>query len=131
VLRATRRLLRPGGSTGFYTILPATGLSAADYARAIRCGPRAVSTRRRSHEGVLRSAGFVEIQSLDVTSEWRTAVAGFLAQQDRLAEALIAALGRQDWQERQRSLRRTLQAIDEHLLERRLFTARTPEEAEP
>jgi len=126
VLRATRQLLRPGGKTGFYTILPVDDLSGADYLRAIRCGPRAVSTRRRSHEEILRAAGFVHVRSLDVTAEWRQTTEQFIAELDRLAAPLADIMGRDDLQDRQRSLRRSLEAIEEHLLERKLFTASRP-----
>ena len=126
VLRATRQLLRPGGKTGFYTILPTKGLSRADYLRAIRSGPRAVSTRRRSHEDILRAAGFVRVRALDVTPEWRQTTAQFIAEHDRLAAPLADMMGRDDLQDRQRSLRRSLEAIEEHLLERKLFTASRP-----
>lgn len=124
MLRATWQLLRPGGRTGFYTILPADDLARTDYLRAIRLGPRAVSTRRRSHEEILRAAGFVGVRSLDVTPEWHRTTKQLIAEQDRLAAPLAEIVGRRDLEDRQRSLRRLLEAMDENLLQRKLFTAR-------
>jgi len=124
------QLLRPGGRTGFYTILPAEGLSRSDYQRAIRLGPRAVSTRRRSHRDLLRTAGFVDIRSLDVTDTWRQTAELFVAEQDRLADSLAELVGRQTLRDRQRKLRSSLRAIDDGLLQRLLFTARRPHPGE-
>jgi len=119
-------LLRPGRRTGFLTILPAAGLTRADYQRAIRRGPRAVATRRRQLEEMLDTAGFVDIQAQDVTGLWRQSTHGLITEQDRHAEALTEIVGRQALRERQRDLRRSLRAIDEGLLERKLFSATRP-----
>ena len=124
MLRATKQLLRPGGKTGFLTIVPADGLSASDYQRAIRMGPRAVSTRRRPHEETLHRAGFVDVSTHDVTKAWRKVVEQVIAEQDRLREELTRILGRQELAERQRSLRLSLRAINEGLLQRKKFTGR-------
>ena len=66
VLRACRRLLRPGGRIGFYTIVESPGLSPAARRRARAAGPRAVAIRS-VHQRLLRAAGFKDITEIDVT----------------------------------------------------------------
>ena len=51
MLRACRRILRPGGRTAFFTIHPATGLTATQRRRASRDGPIAVATARPNDPG--------------------------------------------------------------------------------
>ena len=126
MLRATLKLLRPGGRTGFFTVVPVDGLSASGYKRSIRLGPRAVSTRRRSQQRILHAAGFTDIRSEDVTAAWRETTERLLLEQERLAEALIEAVGRQTFLDRQRKLRQSLRSVDEGLLQRRLFIAMRP-----
>jgi hypothetical protein len=120
-----QKLLRPGGRTGFFTIVPTDGLSPTEYQKAIRFGPGAVSTRRRSHEDILRTAGFVGIRSFNVTRQWRHTVSRLIVEQDSRSERLIDLIGRDEFTQRQRMLRRSLQAVDRHLLERRLYIAQT------
>jgi len=73
---------------------------------------------------MLRTAGFVDIRSSDATGAWRQTAERLIAEQDRLAEPLIELIGQQLFDDRQQKLRRSLQAIDELLLRRTLFTAR-------
>lgn len=120
-----QKLLLPGGRTGFFTICPADGLSPSEYQQAIRFGPGAVSTRQRSHEEILRTAGFTGIRSFNVTREWHQTVSRLIVEQDRRSGPLQDLIGRDEFTQRQRRLRRNIQAIDRDLLERRLYTART------
>ena len=66
VLRACRRLLRPGGRTAYFTIFTTPGLSKSDHRRAVRLGPRAVASRQGQAE-LLEAAGFTSIDVRDVT----------------------------------------------------------------
>ena len=79
---------------------------------------------------MLRTAGFVDIRSLDVTDTWRQTAELFVAEQDRLADSLAELVGRQTLRDRQRKLRSSLRAIDDGLLQRLLFTARRPHPGE-
>jgi len=116
VLRASRRLLRPGGWLAFHTIYPTPGLSKAAYRRAIKVGPRAVSTRRRDHRELLATAGYVSIEIIDLTGQYRRTILDFLEHHKRLAD-----------EDRQADLRGSLSALDEGLLMRSLFLGRRAE----
>ncbi|GAA5136790.1 hypothetical protein GCM10023320_68490 [Pseudonocardia adelaidensis] len=69
MLRANRRVLRPGGRIAFYTIAVAPGLRAEDHRRAVCFGPPAVRTRS-DYLSLLRSAGFAELDEVDVTADY-------------------------------------------------------------
>jgi hypothetical protein len=83
-------VLRPGGRLAFYTIAVAPGLPADDHRRAVRCGPPAVGTRS-DYLSLLRSAGFVELDEVDVTADYLETARGWLRHGQEF-EAGLAAL---------------------------------------
>ncbi|MBA3728705.1 MAG: hypothetical protein H0W94_05820 [Actinobacteria bacterium] len=125
MLRACGRLLKPGGRTAFFTIFVSPGLSRRDHRRAVRAGPRAV-TSRREHRPLLEAAGFVEIEETDVTEEFWQTCGRWIQHAGRLERDLRAALGSELFDEQQADRRAMLAAIEEGLLSRSLFVARTP-----
>jgi hypothetical protein len=122
VLRASRRVLRPGGQLAFHTIEVQPGLSAARRRRAISIGPPAV-TVRTTYLGLLRSAGFTEIGAVDLTAEYLATQRRWLAAMLRHEEGLYSALGDDAVREGMKRRRRTLDAIEDGLLLRTLYTA--------
>jgi hypothetical protein len=122
VLRALKRLLRPGGRIAYTTIFVTPGLDHARRRRARRSGPRAVGSRIDQHQ-LLLSAGFTDIDMVDLTPEWaRTArgwLEGWTANQTELTARESPAAFAQRQQERQTQVR----AIDNGLLRRGLFYA--------
>jgi hypothetical protein len=62
-------VLRPGGRIAFYTIAVAPGLPADDHRRAAYYGPPAVRTRS-DYLSLLSSAGFAELDEVDVTADY-------------------------------------------------------------
>jgi hypothetical protein len=125
VLRACRRLLRPGGRIGFYTIHEPPGLSPAARRRARAAGPRAVATRS-DHQRLLRAAGFGDITELDVTPAFAATAAAWLAETEPHVEALARLEAPGAFQQRQADRRSMLAAIRAGLLRRALLLARTP-----
>ena len=123
VLRATRRALRPGGVTAFSVILPAPGLSPGDRRRAREAGPPAVSVRT-TYPSMLRSAGFVGIEELDVTSASLATARRVQQLWDTRADELIASLGTEEFDEFQTNRRRSIAATGAGLLRRAIFVAR-------
>jgi hypothetical protein len=83
-------VLRPGGRIAFYTIAVARGLSAEDHRRAVCCGPPAVGTRS-NYLSLLRSAGFVELDEVDVTAAYLDTARAWLRYGQEF-EAGLAAL---------------------------------------
>jgi hypothetical protein len=124
VLRALRGLLKPTGAMAFYNIHPAPGLNARDYRHCLSAGPPAVGLRRRTHSDLLEAAGFEVVESRDVTGEYRDVRAGFLAQEERLSEELIEALGVEPLRARLDSYRRKLRAVDAGLQRRSMFVVK-------
>jgi hypothetical protein len=122
VLRACRRVLRPGGRLAFHTIEPPPGLSAPKRRRAISIGPPAV-TVRTTYPGLLRSAGFNEIYAGDLTAEYLATQRRWLAATLRHEDGLRCALGDDVVRDGIERRRRTVDAIEEGLLLRTLYTA--------
>ena len=122
MLRASRRVLRPGGRLAFHTIELPPGLTRAKRRRAILIGPPAV-TVRTTYLGLLRSAGFIEIDAVDLTAEYLATQRRWLAATLRHEEGLRVALGDDASGERLEQRRRTAHAIEEGLLLRTLYTA--------
>jgi hypothetical protein len=125
VLRALRRLLRPGGHLAFTTIFVTPGLPPAAHRRAIRSGPRAVASRVEQVQ-LLLSAGFVDVEQLDITAEFATTARAWLTEWDAHAEELAALEAPGAFAEHQRERRRQLAAIEDGLLRRGLFSATRP-----
>ena len=122
MLRASRRVLRPGGRLAFHTIELPPGLSASKRRRAISIGPPAV-TVRTTYSGLLRSAGFVDVDAVDLTAEYLATQRRWLAATLRHEAGLRAALGDDVVREGMERRRRTIDAIEAGLLLRTLYTA--------
>jgi hypothetical protein len=115
-------LLRPGGRIAYTTIFVASDLSPAQRRRAQRSGPRAVASRSDQRQ-LLSSAGFVEIQTIDLTAEFAATARAWLEGWAANAEELSALDVPGGFAERQRERRNQLRAIDDGLLRRGLFSA--------
>ena len=122
MLRALRRLLRPGGRIAYTTIFVAPDLSPAQRRRAQRSGPRAVASRSDQRQQ-LASAGFVDIQTIDLTAEFAATARAWLEGWEANAEELSALEVAGAFEERQRERQVQQRAIDDGLLRRGLFSA--------
>jgi cyclopropane fatty-acyl-phospholipid synthase-like methyltransferase len=122
VLRACRQVLRPGGRLAFITIQPTPSLGEADRRRAHRRGPFAVSLPT-SYQSLLRTAGFTEIVATDVTGAYRATQQRWIDTYERHADALREVVGHETFNDRSVSRRQTLEALDNGLLSRFLYTA--------
>ena len=87
MLRACRRLLRPGGRIGFYTIHESPGLSPADRRRARAAGPERWPCAATT-SGCSAAAGFHDITETDVTPAFAATDAAWLAGTEPHAEEL-------------------------------------------
>jgi hypothetical protein len=120
VLRASRRLLRPGGRTAYFTIFAAPGLSKQDHRRAVRLGPRAVRSNKGQAE-LLEAAGFVRIVVTDVTQDFLETARRWLTHPSELEGELRSVLGDVLFDEQQADRRDLIGAVEEGLLCRALF----------
>jgi hypothetical protein len=124
VLRACRRLLRPAGRIGFYTIVEAPGLPPAARRRARAAGPRAVAMRS-DHHRLLRAAEFQDITEIDVTPAFAATAAAWLAETEPHADELARLEPPGAFAQRQADRRRMLAVIHAGLLRRVLLLARS------
>jgi len=127
VLRASRRLLRPGGRTAFFTIHPTPGLSLRLRRRAHRDGPVAVASHLSGRE-LLERAGFVDVEETDCTAEFVTVAQAWVDQCEDQRDALAELLGADEFDERQTERRIQLQAVRDGLLRRSLLVATRPDD---
>jgi SAM-dependent methyltransferase len=124
MLTASRRVLRPGGRTAFFTIHLPPQLSPAERRRAIDVGPPAVDSRGPDYMSLLRSAGFVDVEQVDVTAAYRATHQAWLRHARALADELELAEPPGAFAQRVEEHLATGAAIDDGLLHRSLFAAR-------
>ncbi len=125
MLRACRRLLRPGGRTGFFTIFVTPGLSKRDNRRAVRLGPRAVSADR-TQTALLEGAGFIDVEETDVTPAFLQTAKRWLQFSHRLEGPLRESLGDEFFESQQADREAIIGAVEAGLLSRSLFVATAP-----
>lgn len=123
MLRACRRLLKPGGRLAFYTIFATTGLSDRDYRRARRSGPNHLSTRRVEHHEMLTSAGLSLVDERDLTPQFLRTARGWYERRKKYERQLREADGDAYFEERQHDAIVQIRAIEDGLLRRALFVA--------
>jgi cyclopropane fatty-acyl-phospholipid synthase-like methyltransferase len=122
VLRACKRLLKPAAHIAYTTIVVANGLSKSEHRRAVRMGPRAVSSTRPMDE-LTEAAGFEDIEIIDVTEDFiETARAWFKAFDARKRE--LRPLLRTEYDDRQKGRREMIAGAREGLLKRLIVSAK-------
>jgi cyclopropane fatty-acyl-phospholipid synthase-like methyltransferase len=124
VLRACRRVLKPGGRTAFFVIHVNPDLSPEERRRAIDVGPPAVDTRGHDYESLLHSAGFGHVDRIDVTPTYLATIRAWLDHARALADELTPTEPPGAFTERVTERLATRAAIEDGLLLRSLFVAR-------
>ena len=126
MLRALKRLLKPGGRLASITIYPTPGLDEASRRRARRHGPRAVASRLGQTQ-LLRSAGFTDIDARDVTAEFIRTARARIEERDRYADEVVEVEGTDVFEERQRNERNQLAITEDGLIRRSILSATRPQ----
>lgn len=126
MLKASHRLLRPGGRTAFFTIHLAPDLSPAKRQQGIQAGPPAVRTGGRDYRSLLRSAGLVDVEQVDVTATYRSTHKAWLEHALAMADQLASAEPPGAFAQRIEQHAAAGEAIDQGLLRRSLLVARSP-----
>jgi hypothetical protein len=107
------------------TIEPTPGLDTSDRHRAHRAGPVAVAVRT-SYPSLFDSAGFIGVEHIDLTVEYRATLVAWIDARSRRADEIAATIGEQALRDRFANSDRALRAIDDGLLKRSLYTAFRP-----
>ncbi len=106
----------------FLTIEPDADLTPPQRRKAGRIGPPGVLVPT-SYPSLLRSAGFVGTDVVDVTAEYRTTQQAKIDEMERHRDDLVELAGVEEFTESRRNRRRTIEAIDAGLLRRRLYVS--------
>ncbi len=126
MLRACRRVLKPGGLTAFYTIFIPPGLSDKDYRRAARSRSHDVTSWRREHPELLSASGFRNVEEIDLTDEFLRVAQAWLEARERHADELSEVEGQADFAQRLKENKTSVAALRDGLLRRSLFVAQRP-----
>jgi hypothetical protein len=123
VLRAARRLLRPGGRLALATIELAPDAPLAARRRLRDQLPRAVAARR-PYRQLLASAGFTGIGSRDVTPAYLRTARAWIEQTRLHLDALVTARGAASVSDSLATWEATVEAVTAGWLRRSLYWAR-------
>lgn len=110
-----------------FQVIHAPDLSERERRRAHRSGPWAVASRYAPDE-LMRRAGFVDVEVIDQTAEFRATAAAWIGEWTRHRDALVVLHGVADFETRQQERSVQLCAIDDGLLRRSLVLGRRPAE---
>lgn len=123
MLRASKRLLRPGGRLAFFTIQVTPGLSAADRRRAATAGPPSVTGKDTSE--LLVQAGFADVFERDVSAAYLDTAKAWRVARIEYRDVL-RPLDPAVYDERIKHGAETIDAIERGWLRRTLHVARRP-----
>lgn len=124
MLRECHRVLKPWGRMAFFVIHLAPGLAPSDRRRAIDVGPPAVDTRGRDYVSLLESAGFGDVELVDVTSTYQATLRAWLGQARAMAGDLAIAEPAGAFAQRVAERTASSAAVELGLLRRSLLVAR-------
>lgn len=123
MLRACRRLLRPGGRLAFFTIFVAPGLPRDQHRRAAAAGPP--EPTGPDIADLLRRARFVDVIEVDRTTDYATTARAWLDARLRHRDEL-RPVDPSAYDDRIARGRGVIPFIEAGLLRRSLFVARRP-----
>lgn len=101
--------------------MPTPGLPAPARRRANRTGT--AFAVRTNYPSLLDSAGFTDVDEIDVTDDYRATLLRWLIATERREPAIRAVTGDEFFDERTANRRRSLAAIDDGIIQRRMYTA--------
>jgi SAM-dependent methyltransferase len=123
MLTACRRVARSGARMVFSVIAPNHVLTDSERRLAVASGPPHVEVDS-DYGDLLDRLGWNVIERNDVTVEYRRSVQSMLTGMDNDQEALVQALGKEEFKRRIERRRNALTAIGDGLLRREIFVTR-------
>lgn len=123
VLDECRRVVRADGRMAFTVISIAPALSSEDYRRAVQAGPLFKETAV-PYPAMLEQTGWTITDQFDLTVEYAQAARHMLCEEERRADALARVLGAAEFSDTLARRRRTIEALNQGLLQRELFVAK-------
>jgi ubiquinone/menaquinone biosynthesis C-methylase UbiE len=124
LLRECRRVARDGARMVFSVIAVTPDLSDAERRIALDGGPVFVEAPN-DYAVLLDQSGWQMLERIDLTAEFARCVRALVEGTKARADALTAALGREEFAERLERRQTTLTATDRGLLRREIFVATT------
>jgi hypothetical protein len=121
VLRASHRVLKPGGTNAFTVIAVSEGLSAEQREEAIAAGPPHVDADL-SYPDLMHAAGFDHVEATDVTRLYLHTLTSWWREWETESVELRRILGGDDYTERQANRKRAIRAVRDGLLHRYLIS---------
>jgi hypothetical protein len=125
VLRASSRVLKPGGPLSFLVIAVADGLSAAETNIALDAGPEHIDAGP-GYLALMDAAGFEDVEVIDVTGEYLVTLTAWIREWDADSTELEQLMGVEEFAERQTRRRKALATARDGLLQRYLISATRP-----
>jgi SAM-dependent methyltransferase len=125
VLRASHRVLRPGGVLCFAVIAHGNGLTGDEAAEALAAGPDHADAGP-GYERLMATAGFQDVDVTDATDAYLVTLTAWVREWDAEATELARVLGADEFAERQAKRRRAIRAARTGLLRRYILTATSP-----
>jgi cyclopropane fatty-acyl-phospholipid synthase-like methyltransferase len=125
VLRATRKVLKPGGRTAFFTIYVPNDVPRPAKRRALNAAPK-YGWSRAEHTQLMRSAGFVDIDEADYTEQYHETLRGWHDHSAERSAELVALWGCQLFADRQADRRSAIDAVEAGWQRRILISATRP-----
>ncbi len=122
VLRASRRVLKPGGLISFLVIAVADDLTTAETEAARDAGPEHIDAGP-GYPALMRRAGFENIDVMDVTDDYLMTLAAWIRAWDEESTDLEQLIGADQFAERQERRRRAFETTRAGLLRRYLISA--------
>ena len=129
MLRAIKRVLKPGGRHAFFVIQLRDGLTSEEATRAIDVG-REYLPAGPGYLALLEQAGYTDIVAEDVTDQYLATLHDWVREWRRARDELIDLHGESEFQDRVSRWTSAADLVEEGLLQRFFYASSVPENSE-
>ena len=121
MLRASHRVLKPGGTIAFLVIAVCDKITGGRRKEAITAGPPYVDTDL-AYPDLMHAAGFGQVEAADVTAEYLETLTAWWRAWDAASAELARIVGDDEFAERQANRMRAIRSVQSGLLCRHLMS---------